>query len=697
MKLLRFTVKLITFTFISWVSPILLASPEIGLAKLPLYFCQNYPSNNFQTNVSLGPMTMTDSSDAYQAGFNSSTWSGILREFSVNKNADGSANISTQFQWDAGKILNNMSPNQRKITTYNAATKTTTAFEFNSLPVEAQTIFNLSPSTGVKDDLGIQRINYLYGDRTLEQLGNTNQTLQFRVRDSILGDIVNSVPIYVGGAKKNIVGPNYQAFFEQFKNRPGTIYVSANDGMLHAFSANTGFELFAYIFSPLLTKLPNLTASSYQHDSYMDGNIHVSEAQVSSSWRTVLTAGMGSGAKGIFALDVTSPNEFMKGRGVLFEFTDKDDADIGYITSTPLIAKISIGKNSDGSANYQYFVIVPSGYNASNASGDNFLFLLSLNKDPNSPWRVNNNYYKLKTSGNNSLPNALSTPGLVLNAQGAAIYAYAGDLQGHVWRFDFSKENVPSSQTPITVFTAADAENQPQPITTQPAISFAPGGGYLVSFGTGKYIEHADTIPANFKSNTFYTIRDTLADEKNNHIINDRSELARRILVDDSTGFEVAGADFTYGNGQQSATKKGWYVDFLHADLTGERSISKPVIAYGNVVFNTLIPNTATCNNSGTSKSYMFDLLTGKTANPKTITGITSQIGVLGSPFIVLTRAELGERDSIGQRNNIQYYSILNFGSGEVGTPSVISESGKTSVKAGRLSWREIQNWQDLK
>ena len=48
-----------------------------------------------------------------------------------------------------------------------------------------------------------------------------------RTRSSPLGDIVNSSPVYAA--------------------REQTIYVGANDGMLHAFNANDGVERFAYV------------------------------------------------------------------------------------------------------------------------------------------------------------------------------------------------------------------------------------------------------------------------------------------------------------------------------------------------------------------------------------------------------------------------------------------------------------------
>jgi type IV pilus assembly protein PilY1 len=80
----------------------------------------------------------------------------------------------------------------------------------------------------LEDDLGEQRVAYLRGDRSLEGM-------PFRRRSSILGDAVHSTPVYVDT-------PDHRA----------AIYLGANDGMLHAFDAVSGIELFAYVPDALM-------------------------------------------------------------------------------------------------------------------------------------------------------------------------------------------------------------------------------------------------------------------------------------------------------------------------------------------------------------------------------------------------------------------------------------------------------------
>jgi len=458
--------------------------------------------------------------------------------------------------------------------------------------------------------------------------------------------------------------------------------------MLHAFSATDGSELFAYIPSPLLEKMPALTSPAYQHDAFADGKISVGEAQASGSWLTVLAAGMGSGARGVFALDVTAPASFITGHGVLFEFTAQDDADMGFVTAAPVIAKLPGATNSDGTLDYRYFVLVPSGYNASNTNGDNFLFLLSLDKPAQSAWTLGKNYYKIKTgSGKGTVANALAGPGLVLNLQGAATLAYAGDLQGQLWRFDFSNTGNPAAHAATLIFNAWDARNHPQPITVVPLIAYAPGGGYAVLFGTGKYVEKSDTNPTLFSGNSFYAFHDQA-----NQPVGSRGDLASRSLTvatgQGKTGYRITGTDFNYGD-DTVTTKKGWFIDFPNSAATGERMISEAAADFGSVFFNTLIP-ARSCQKPDSGKSYKLDLLTGKTADPNSVTGIQAPNIGTGTPVLLHVKSELGMRDALGQHTATHTFSILNFNTDTDMQGLLISDTA--TLKSGRQSWRELSD-----
>ncbi|MBV5345152.1 MAG: hypothetical protein JZU63_06295, partial [Rhodoferax sp.] len=146
------------------------------------------------------------------------------------------------------------------------------------------------PATSTSDGLGALRVNYLRGVRTQEGAA----TNRMRTRGSVLGDIINSGPVYKKEADTDIAADSaYASFANTMTGRTATVYVGANDGMLHAFRASDGKELFAYVPLAVAANLNKLTNPNYQHTVYVDGVPQVGEAKLGSSWRTVLVSGMG--------------------------------------------------------------------------------------------------------------------------------------------------------------------------------------------------------------------------------------------------------------------------------------------------------------------------------------------------------------------------------------------------------------------
>src|SRR5690606_36157888 len=106
------------------------------------------------------------------------------------------------------------------------------------------------------DNRGPDRVAYLRGDGSGDGVGAS----QFRRRIStVLGDIVNSSPAYVGKPSAGIGSASYLAFISANANRTPMVYVGANDGMLHGFSAQNGQEVFAYVPTPVVAALNELT------------------------------------------------------------------------------------------------------------------------------------------------------------------------------------------------------------------------------------------------------------------------------------------------------------------------------------------------------------------------------------------------------------------------------------------------------
>lgn len=100
-------------------------------------------------------------------------------------------------------------------------------------------------------------------------------------------------------------------FAGEHKDRRAIIFVGANDGMIHAIDARTGYEVWAFIPYNLLPKLKTLIDGQpiEQFDFFVDSSPKIAEVKkyvgASHEWRSLLIIGEGPG--GIFyqAFDVT--------------------------------------------------------------------------------------------------------------------------------------------------------------------------------------------------------------------------------------------------------------------------------------------------------------------------------------------------------------------------------------------------------
>jgi type IV pilus assembly protein PilY1 len=686
---------------------------------------------------------------AFQASYGRADWSGHFERYAVQ--ADSVAVLAAAAPvWDAGVILTGTAgnpprpaPSARNIYTAVAhadGTLTTAPFAWDALSGAQRAMLDRAPGAGARsrfDGMGRQRMDYLRGERTLE--GSL-----FRRRGSVLGDAVNSTPVYVGVAPARERGAAYAAFYARSKVRRPAIYLGANDGMLHGFDAADGSELFAYVPDALFGTLNRLTSPAYVHTAYVDGPASAGEAYAGGAWKTVLVSGMGGGAQGVFALDVTDPLHF-DAAGALWEFTDRDDPMMGNVATRPQVARVRTG-GSGGAAVLRDMAIVASGWNNyaadghASSDGNGALFLLALDKPPSQPWRRNDNYYRLVTPiSDPARPNGLSAPALVSDADGVLRYAYAGDLQGNLWRFDLSGDapwpgavGPGPGKTPL--FVARDAGGARQAIAQQPKVVFATGGGYLILFGTGRMLEADDRLPARFAPQSYYAILDTLATPA--QLVEGRGDLTPRSL----SGADGAPA-LTLTGTELSAGSKGWYIDFLDAAATGERSLDSGVLTDGQLALNTVLPGRTPCD-ATRSRSYVLDALTGlpsasMTAGASGGAGGGSAGGGAGGgssggggaaaadsrmtgrlapdyavrPVLLRLPAALpvrgaapggapagpapGSSTSATVARASRTVAIAVFSA--LGTTPVRS-GGSLSVAApsGRLSWREVVNWREL-
>jgi type IV pilus assembly protein PilY1 len=681
-------------------------------------------------SIASRPVSSRDLSDgqkgslSFEALFNTLDWSGDVKAFDISA-PNGVLTVDPKEVWSASTELSKRDQisNPRNIVVGHAGeTSTPKAISFTWAAVNGSTDTTIRnalnrPAAGSPDDnLAQDRLAFLRGDTRKD--GTT-----FRPRNNkLLGDIVNSGVAYSGAPSRSISGGNYATFASNNATRTAAVFVGANDGMLHAFNATNGTELFAYIPSWLVPNLALLSSKTYvnSHKAFVDATPAVGEANLgtptTADWRTVLVGGTGAGGKGVYALDVTNPAAFNTA-SVLWEFTNNDDADMGHVTGTPRIVKLRTNAPSATSATYKWFALVPGGVNGSNPS----IFVLDLSKPAGTAWKLDSNYYKITLPVDATLSTTLSSGVTQLTAEigtaGEAVRVYAGDLHGRLWRLEFRQagtadwnmakltafstsygsDGLPTG-TPLPLYIATNTLGQVQPITMAPSVLY--GGSVstnIIAFGTGKLMEATDKTSTTAQS--FYALYDNIAtaaqgkDTSNasNAIILGRARL--KVGTVNTSTRTISVDAFKWGRrtdrdvSDSTSIYSGWAFDFPDS---GEREIYGAVVNGTNLAFNTLLPlNTtaAACASSGRSNSYYVDILTGDG-------GYRASPEPLSEPSFVITNVEYATQGGFrrGMTTNSAGRGVRRITTAEVGT----GRTEDQSVSIGRLSWRRINNYLDL-
>lgn len=522
----------------------------------------------------------------YQASFDSSEWSGHFKALPVQ--GDGSVGASL---WDAATLL--PAHGSRNILSYDGASPIT--FQWANLSTAQQTALN-ADAFGTVDSKGSERLSWLRGDAS-EEVRNGGV---YRNRiTTVLGDTVNSDPVFVksedygySSLPTGTAGQStYAAFVTGKASRVPMIYVGANDGMLHAFradtgDANSGKEIFAYVPAAVYDNLSKLTAPSYVHKPFVDGSLSAGDAYVGGTWKTVLLGGLGGGGKAIFALDITNPTA-MGVSQVMWEF--EDAADLGYTVGQAQIALLNNGV---------WAAVFANGYNST--SDRAYLYLVNLQTGA----------LIKKIPAGVGTSNGLSTHVLYdSNGDQTVDAVYAGDLQGNMWKFDLTGSNVTAwgvANAGVPLFTARNASNEVQPITSQPRIGAHPNGGVMVHFGTGQYLTSDDTTSTEVQS--YYAIWDNGSPVTTT----DRSELQVQTIVAETIEFGKSVRETSANTVNWAGGIRGWYLDLLPPlGSGGERITVRPSLIYDRTLFVTRKPSTDQCSPGGESWIMQLSAETG--------------------------------------------------------------------------------------
>lgn len=460
---------------------------------------------------------------------------------------------------------------------------------------------------------GSNLVNYLRGQYGYEdRTANPVIDRLYRYREAVLGDALESQPAFIGKPVFGYPYPGYGAYKTAQTNRAGTVYMGANDGMMHAFAADTGIERWAYVPSMVVPNMWKLADTNYaaSHRNFVNGSPITSDVCTADCsdggaavWKTILVAGLNGGGRGYYALDITVPDS----PALLWEFTPATggtgsvtDDDLGYSFGQPIITR-----KADGT----WVVLVTSGHNnVSPGNGEGYLYVLNA--------ATGAIISKIATNvGSTTTPSGLAKISAWNDepAGNQAGYVYGGDLLGNIWRFDINSDvaATPSDgeigDGDVLLFaTLKDPSGVAQPVTTTPVLGKI-AGKRVVFVGTGKYLETGDLTTTQVQ--TQYAIKD---DNATATLVNPRSSLVQQTLSNNPDGTATR---LTSGNAVNFYTGRGWYVDFPDG---GERVNIDSKLVEGTLLVPTIVPSNTVCSPGGYGWLNFFDYKTGGAINTAT-------------------------------------------------------------------------------
>lgn len=522
---------------------------------------------------------LTASTKTYFSRYTSGSWNGNIIAYSVNATT-GLQDQSTP-AWEAEKKL--PAPDDRNI--------------YVNAGGAAKKFFHANLTAGQKTFLSADLVSYLRGDRSKET-DKTGGTL--RERAGVLPAFINSQLVYVGAPTQgdyyerfdSTSAKAYAAYADDHKNRTPTIYIAGNNGMLHAFNAETGVETYAFLpNSSISAKLADYANKDYgsnqttikPHQYILDGELTVAAAYLDGAWKHILVGTQGRGGTGVFALDVTDPADIK----FLWEKSATDNSALGNNLGKPIIAQVADG---------DWRVLLGNG---PNSNGDKAQ-LIMFNLETGAITTVDTG-----AGTNNGLAavNAWDS-----DQDGFFDTAYAGDLQGNVWRF----KNLGSTPTSAKLF----AGNSKQPITAQPlVIKNQKTGATWVTVGSGRYLNADDLDSTKFETQTWYGLIDTGSTDSIT-----KAKLKERKLLASGAASGVAGRTLEAGTETEitlsTTTNRGWYIDFKLPADKGERMMTPNFILGGALFGVSFTPDASDpCQPNGTSSIWAINPFTGGRIN----------------------------------------------------------------------------------
>lgn len=524
----------------------------------------------------------------YIANYRTVKWDGELSAYTIDL---ASGAISSGTTWLASglldaKISSTGNGDTRSIYTSQTGSSALLDFTWANLTATERAYFDNTKLSQYADwsdtnkaaATGETMVNYLRGhNRNEDQDRAADYGTYYRLyrdREKTLGDVVHSQPIYVAKPLYDYADSGYSAFKSGNAGRAATVYVGANDGMLHAFDAASGQERWAYMPAMIMKDMWRLADKDFSanHRFFVDGPIAVSDINAS-GWKTILVGALGKGGRGVYALDVTNPAAPQP----LWKFGVDENANVGYTYGMPMITKLKDGT---------WVVVIASGYNnvpdgASYPSADGVGRVFVLNAGTGAVIRT------IDTGvGSVGNPSGLAHLNVMVSdfqTDNTALSAYGGDLLGNVWRFDLD-----TGATSKVIALGAS-----QPVTSPPELGNIDGKTVLF-FGTGRYLGSTDLDDT--QAQAIYGVRDDGV-----------TQVALANLKAQSIGgSSEVDWDATYG----------WYLNLVDS---GERVHLPAQLYFGTLIVASLVPQATECQPGGYSWLYFIDYRNGGRIENQTV------------------------------------------------------------------------------
>ncbi len=312
--------------------------------------------------------------------------------------------------------------------------------------------------------------------------------------------------------------------------RSETIYVGANDGMLHAFDSATGQEKWAFIPPSLLPNFKDMISSTAGQSVSIygvDGTAIVKDIYYGGAWRTVLISGLRQGGKSYFALDITNPDSpqhlftinynsttsrinYWAADGTRTNYTSATAPaaynffTLGESWSTPNILLLPVGT----SGAMKWTAVFGGGYNgATNTSYGAQLFVIDLENNG----QIIRNIAIGDTISTNGIASSVPPTVTAITGDSAAAFTatgaiiYLSDLEGKLWKVNLTTNGTLYDTTKL--FNTESTSTNARLSFQQTAAALDTSGTLIQYYGTGD-MQNLGTVDSNI-ANRAYGVKDT--------------------------------------------------------------------------------------------------------------------------------------------------------------------------------------------